>query len=680
MAKVRNDFELTIRGQIGKKWIKWINNPEINISNVTKKQLFKNKEFSEEFLVLLNKYYNEIKGDFNEDLKESSICWLEDRFLDKFYNEAGLRFHKMDISDMINLIKYLFDEECFTNIEKYKLFVNTFVQMYFMHVFPRAVVLHTYYIYGNATNNLYHLFVKDNIEHSTETEVPHIDKVFNCLYTLFQFSSGYQENDIQIILERYSSKFKFGDYKDNSEEYYKECKIVIAHLMINIFDYWGYWQLNDALRKIGYEMDAVKINPSLSLENIDAITELSKFEKIFTYDNILSIKDLDNFNKDDAINMVFTSNVFLEIYEAIVGWVKICKNNRTIYAEEIFNGQYNPKAWIDQIGCIIDVQANLAIKNISADNSNNIRCRLDDAVNNFRMSISSLESNVSAQNIYSRIFSAQPVCLLIEFIDILINSFTNYSITGISRKLSDIDTSEGPVIMFNEIENNFNKTIDQAYKAIYKEIVDLDFVPEIISRFDNKEESVDIEHIPEESKNIQTPPYPYMTIDKCQIFSPSIVDSKDTQKEKIEVIDRSEQAKEVQREIGSENSESDEKPDKVLICNGTNRILQQFYADIDCANSSLERVQDLLDSENLSDEQKFKAEKYSKAVKMNLDSIALNLTAMKSSNYSESLLYSIVRDFDKVFEMIASLYRIMNIDTKVVSNAASIDDVLESEK
>ena len=258
MAKVRNDFELTIRGQIGKKWIKWINNPEINISNVTKKQLFKNKEFSEEFLVLLNKYYNEIKGDFNEDLKESSICWLEDRFLDKFYNEAGLRFHKMDISDMINLIKYLFDEECFTNIEKYKLFVNTFVQMYFMHVFPRAVVLHTYYIYGNATNNLYHLFVKDNIEHSTETEVPHIDKVFNCLYTLFQFSSGYQENDIQIILERYSSKFKFGDYKDNSEEYYKECKIVIAHLMINIFDYWGYWQLNDALRKIGYEMDAVK--------------------------------------------------------------------------------------------------------------------------------------------------------------------------------------------------------------------------------------------------------------------------------------------------------------------------------------------------------------------------------------------------------------------------------------
>jgi hypothetical protein len=555
-----------------------------------------------------------------------------------------------------------------------------------MHVFPRAVVLHTYYIYGNATNSLYKLYAKYNTERSSDKmKLPlfcthHIDDIFNCMYTLYQFSSGYQENDIQIILERYSSKFKFGDYKDNSEEYYKECKIVIAHLMINIFDYWGYWQLNDALRKMGYEMDAVKINPSLSLENIDAITELGKFEKIFTYDNILSIKDLDNFNKDDAINMVFTSNVFLKIYKAIVGWVEKCKNNRTIYGEKIFNGQYNPKSWISQIRCIIDVQANLAIKNISTGDSNEIRCRLDNAIDNFRISISSLESNVSAQNIYSRIFSTEPVCLLIEFIDILINAFTDYSIIGISRKLSDIDTSEGPVIMGNEIENNFNKTIDQAYKAIYKEIVSLDFVPEIISRFDNKEESVDIEYIPEKSEIIQE--------------SPSIVDSKfidskfqlsmnhsiDTQKEKIEVIDRSEQIKEVQREIGLENPEPDEKPAKVLICNGTNRILQQFYADIDCANSSLERVQDLLDSENLSDEQKFKAEKYSKAVKMNLDSIALNLTAMKSSNYSESLLYSIVRDFDKVFEMIASLYKLMNIDTKVVSNAASIDDVLESEK
>ena len=677
MAKVRNDFELTIRGQIGKKWIKWINNPEINISNAVKKNLFKNKEFSEEFLVLLNKYYNEIKGDFNEDLKDSSTCWIEDRFLDKFYNEAGLRFLKIDISDMINLIKYLFDEECFTNIEKYTLFVNTFVQQYFMYVFPKVVAIHSYSIYGTGINKLYDLFVKNNIDHSTKTEVPHIDKVFNCLYTLFQFSSGYQENDIQIIVERYSSKFKFGEYKDNSEEYYKECKIVIAHLMISVFDYWGYWQLNDALRKIGYEMDAVKINSSLSLENIDAVTELSKFEKIFTYDNILSIKDLDNFNKDDAINVVFTSNVFLEIYSAIVGWVKTCKNNRTIYAEEIFNGQYNPKAWIDQIRCIIDVQANLAIKNISTDDSNKIRYRLNHSVDHFRESISILENNVSAHDIYSRIFSAQPVCLLIEFIDILINIFAHYSITGISRKLSDIDTSEGPVIMCNEIENNFNKTIDQAYKAIYKEIVSLDFVPEIISRFDNKEESVDIEYIPEESKIVQMPP--------------SIVDSKDTQKEKIEVIDRSEQVKEVQREIGPEEPESDsdndvekflasEKPSKVLICNGTNRILQQFYLDIDCANSSLERVQDLLDSENLSDEQKFKAEKYTKAIKMNLDSIKLNLTAMKSSNYSESLLYSIVRDFDKVFEMIASLYKLMNIDTKVISNAASIDDVLESEK
>ena len=677
MAKVRNDFELTIRGQIGKKWIKWINNPEINISNAVKKNLFKNKEFSEEFLVLLNKYYNEIKGDFNEELKESSTCWIEDRFLDKFYNEAGIRFLKIDISDMINLIKYLFDEECFTNIEKYTLFVNTFVQQYFMYVFPKVVAIHSYSIYGTGINKLYDLFVKNNIDHSTKTEVPHIDKVFNCLYTLFQFSSGYQENDIQIIVERYSSKFKFGEYKDNSEEYYKECKIVIAHLMISVFDYWGYWQLNDALRKIGYEMDAVKINSSLSLENIDAVTELSKFEKIFTYDNILSIKDLDNFNKDDAINVVFTSNVFLEIYSAIVGWVKTCKNNRTIYAEEIFNGQYNPKAWIDQIRCIIDVQANLAIKNISTDDSNKIRYRLNHSVDHFRESISILENNVSAHDIYSRIFSAQPVCLLIEFIDILINIFAHYSITGISRKLSDIDTSEGPVIMCNEIENNFNKTIDQAYKAIYKEIVSLDFVPEIISRFDNKEESVDIEYIPEESKIVQMPP--------------SIVDSKDTQKEKIEVIDRSEQVKEVQREIGPEEPESDsdndvekflasEKPSKVLICNGTNRILQQFYLDIDCANSSLERVQDLLDSENLSDEQKFKAEKYTKAIKMNLDSIKLNLTAMKSSNYSESLLYSIVRDFDKVFEMIASLYKLMNIDTKVISNAASIDDVLESEK
>ena len=677
MAKVRNDFELTIRGQIGKKWIKWINNPEINISNAVKKNLFKNKEFSEEFLVLLNKYYNEIKGDFNEDLKDSSTCWIEDRFLDKFYNEAGLRFLKIDISDMINLIKYLFDEECFTNIEKYTLFVNTFVQQYFMYVFPKVVAIHSYSIYGTGINKLYDLFVKNNIDHSTKTEVPHIDKVFNCLYTLFQFSSGYQENDIQIIVERYSSKFKFGEYKDNSEEYYKECKVVIAHLMIDVFNYWGYWQLNDALRKIGYEMDAVKINSSLSLENIDAVTELSKFEKIFTYDNILSIKDLDNFNKDDAINVVFTSNVFLEIYSAIVGWVKTCKNNRTIYAEEIFNGQYNPKAWIDQIRCIIDVQANLAIKNISTDDSNKIRYRLNHSVDHFRESISILENNVSAHDIYSRIFSAQPVCLLIEFIDILINIFAHYSITGISRKLSDIDTSEGPVIMCNEIENNFNKTIDQAYKAIYKEIVSLDFVPEIISRFDNKEESVDIEYIPEESKIVQMPP--------------SIVDSKDTQKEKIEVIDRSEQVKEVQREIGPEEPESDsdndvekflasEKPSKVLICNGTNRILQQFYLDIDCANSSLERVQDLLDSENLSDEQKFKAEKYTKAIKMNLDSIKLNLTAMKSSNYSESLLYSIVRDFDKVFEMIASLYKLMNIDTKVISNAASIDDVLESEK
>ena len=504
MVKVRNDFELTIRGQIGKKWIKCIDNPEINISNIIKKNLFKNKELSEEFLVLLNKYYNEIKGDFNEDLKESSTCWIEDRFLDKFYNEAGLRFLKIDISDMINLIKYLFDEECFTKFEKYKLFVNTFVQMYFMYVFPRVVAIHSYSIYGsNGINKLYKLYAKYNAERSSDKmKLPlfcthHIDDIFNCMYTLYQFSSGYEENDIQKILERYSSKFKFGDYKANSEEYYKECKIVIAHLMISIFDHWGHWQLNNALRKMGYEMDSIKINPSLSLENIDAVSELSKFEKIFTYDNILSIKDLDKFNKDDAIEIVFTTNVFLEIYKAIVGWVKKCKNNRTIYGEEIFNGQYNPKSWISQIRCIIDVQAKLAIKNISTDDSDTIRCGLDHAVDNFRMSISSLESNVSAQDIYSRIFSTEPVCLLIEFIDILINAFTNYSITGISRKLSDIDTSEGPVIMCNEIENNFNKTIDQAYKAIYKEIVNLDFVPEIISRFDNKEESVDIEHIPE---------------------------------------------------------------------------------------------------------------------------------------------------------------------------------------